>query len=218
MHNFSTIRRLALSHGIGTPGDPWGTLLQVEISYSRSPVKPPRRQTLRSPRPKVTSVPTRSLRCRAAPLFHIAAARGSALRGRPPGSGGRRRRRPGLTPWLLQFLSASFCILFCLFVLISCSIVVYLLFVYSFDVPFFPPGSCRLAGMGFGSRATSCFFCYKCYYFIICLFFSSLFGSRATPCVCLSLQQRLLQQRLQVGRRAPGAEHGAEALLSASLR
>ena len=34
-------------------GDPWGTPLQLEISYSWSPIKPPRGQTLRSPRPKV---------------------------------------------------------------------------------------------------------------------------------------------------------------------
>ena len=35
------------------------TLLQLEISYSWAPVKPRRGQTLRSPRPKVTSVLTR---------------------------------------------------------------------------------------------------------------------------------------------------------------
>ena len=40
-------------------GDPWGTPLQLEISYSWAPVKPRRGQTLRSPRPKVTSVLTR---------------------------------------------------------------------------------------------------------------------------------------------------------------
>ena len=40
-------------------GDPWGTPLQVETSYAWGPVKPPRGQPLRSPRPKVTSVPAR---------------------------------------------------------------------------------------------------------------------------------------------------------------
>ena len=41
-------------------GDPWGTPLQLERNYSRSHVKPPRGQILRSPRPKVvTSVLTR---------------------------------------------------------------------------------------------------------------------------------------------------------------
>ena len=41
-------------------GDPWGTLLQAEIRDSRAPVKSPRGgQTLRSPRPKVSSVPSR---------------------------------------------------------------------------------------------------------------------------------------------------------------
>ena len=38
---------------------PWGTPLQVEISCSWAPVKTPRGQTLRSPRPNVTSAPTR---------------------------------------------------------------------------------------------------------------------------------------------------------------
>ena len=51
------LRRSALSVCPG--GDPWGTLLSLEIRYARAPVKPPRGQTLGSPRPKVTSVLTR---------------------------------------------------------------------------------------------------------------------------------------------------------------
>ena len=35
-------------------GDPWGTLLHLVRRYSRAPTKPPRGQTLRSPRPKLT--------------------------------------------------------------------------------------------------------------------------------------------------------------------
>ena len=42
-------------------GDPWGTLLQLEIIHSWAPIKPPRGQTLRSPRPRVASVITRLL-------------------------------------------------------------------------------------------------------------------------------------------------------------
>ena len=34
----------------------WGTPLELEISVSRAPAKPPRGETLRSPRPNVTSV------------------------------------------------------------------------------------------------------------------------------------------------------------------
>ena len=41
-------------------GGPWGTPHQLEVRYSWAPVKPPRRQTLRSPRPNVTSVPALS--------------------------------------------------------------------------------------------------------------------------------------------------------------
>ena len=42
-------------------GDPWGTLLQLEIGCSWAPVKPPRGQKLRSPRPKVPcAYPTKS--------------------------------------------------------------------------------------------------------------------------------------------------------------
>ena len=51
--------------GVCPCGDPWGTLLQLETSYSRAPVKLPRGQTLRSTRPKVTSVLTRSRATRA---------------------------------------------------------------------------------------------------------------------------------------------------------
>ena len=40
-------------------GDSLGTPLQVEIRHCRAPVKPPWGQTLRSPRPRVTSVLTR---------------------------------------------------------------------------------------------------------------------------------------------------------------
>ena len=40
-------------------GDPWGTPLQVEMIYSLAPAKLARGQTLRSPRPTVTSVLTR---------------------------------------------------------------------------------------------------------------------------------------------------------------
>ena len=40
-------------------GDPWETLLQLERSYSWAPIETPRGQTLRSPRPKVTSVLSR---------------------------------------------------------------------------------------------------------------------------------------------------------------
>ena len=40
-------------------GDPWGTPLHLEIRHVWAPVRPPRGQTLRSPRPKVTSVLTR---------------------------------------------------------------------------------------------------------------------------------------------------------------
>ena len=44
-------------------GDPWGTLIQLEITYSWATLKPPGVQTLRSPRPKVTSALTRFLTC-----------------------------------------------------------------------------------------------------------------------------------------------------------
>ena len=54
------IRRSALS--VCPCGDPWGTPLQSELSYSWAPVKIPRGQTLRSPRPKVPSVLTRGIR------------------------------------------------------------------------------------------------------------------------------------------------------------
>ena len=50
-------RRSALSVCPG--GDPWGTPTQLEIRDSWAPGKPPRGQTLRSPRPTVTSVLTR---------------------------------------------------------------------------------------------------------------------------------------------------------------
>ena len=53
------LRRSALS--VCPCGDSWGTPLQLDTSYSRSPVKPPRGQTLRSPRPKVTSMLTPNL-------------------------------------------------------------------------------------------------------------------------------------------------------------
>ena len=47
------LRRSALS---ACPcGDAWGTPLQLETRHSWAPVKTPRGQTLRSPRPKVTS-------------------------------------------------------------------------------------------------------------------------------------------------------------------
>ena len=52
-----TLRRSALS--VCPRGDPWGTLLRLEINYSRAPSKTTRGQPLRSPRPKVTSVLTR---------------------------------------------------------------------------------------------------------------------------------------------------------------
>ena len=53
------LRRSALS---ACPcGDPWGTPLQSEIRCSWAPVRPRRGQTLRSPRPKVTSVLTSNL-------------------------------------------------------------------------------------------------------------------------------------------------------------
>ena len=53
------LRRSALS--VCPCGNPWWTPLQLEISYSWAPVRPPRGQTLRLPRPKVTSVLTRLL-------------------------------------------------------------------------------------------------------------------------------------------------------------
>ena len=62
-----TLRRSALS--VCPCGDPWGTLLQLEITYSRAPTKPPQRQTLRSPRPKVTSVLTRQAKAHAKGTF-----------------------------------------------------------------------------------------------------------------------------------------------------
>ena len=48
------LRRSALS--VCPCGGAWGTLLRLEIRHSWAPVKPPRGQTLRSPRPHVTSV------------------------------------------------------------------------------------------------------------------------------------------------------------------
>ena len=53
------LRRSALS--VCHCGDPWGRLLQVETRHSWAPMKPPRGQTLRSPRPKVPSMLTRHL-------------------------------------------------------------------------------------------------------------------------------------------------------------
>ena len=53
------LRRGALS--VCPCGDPWGIPLQVEIRHSWAPVRPPRGQTLRSPRPKATSVLTRPI-------------------------------------------------------------------------------------------------------------------------------------------------------------
>ena len=47
--------------GICPCGDPWGTPLQLEIYHSWAPVKPPRGQPLRSPRPNVYSVLTQPL-------------------------------------------------------------------------------------------------------------------------------------------------------------
>ena len=54
MKRSSALRRSALS--VCPCGNPWGTPLQSEIRDSWTPVKPPRGQTLRSPRPKVYGV------------------------------------------------------------------------------------------------------------------------------------------------------------------
>ena len=51
-------RRGALS--VCPCGDPWGTPVESEITYSRPPVKPPMGQTRRSPRLNVNSVLTQA--------------------------------------------------------------------------------------------------------------------------------------------------------------
>ena len=55
------LRRSALS--VRPCEDPWGTLLHLEVGYSRAPYEAPKEgQTPRSRRSKVTSVPTANLR------------------------------------------------------------------------------------------------------------------------------------------------------------
>ena len=59
-----TINRIAIKMPLGfvPVGTPGGTPRQLEIRRSRAPVKPLRRQTLRSPRPKVPSALARTLK------------------------------------------------------------------------------------------------------------------------------------------------------------
>ena len=90
------LRRSAL--GVCPCEDACGTTLQLKTKHSWAPVRTPRGQTLRSPRPKVTSVLTRLRSAEAAPARTSGTRRSRRVSRQRASSSGSRTIRPVADP------------------------------------------------------------------------------------------------------------------------